>query len=772
MVLESETSHNLPSVFFVLSPQRKREPTEVVPDPGAVPSWISASARLTGTYIILLASVFWPTLALAQQVCDEKAAAKISIDQGHPWRPPFGLDRVGSLPVARVELVTQRDPSREYHLTTYRDGRQVERYKLVFSRNPSHYAGSGFATTEETPSFFAHAPLAAVPSEVAVLAQCGGQSEELARQSVTWPEIEADVKARPDRRINPVDLGTILPPHDWLLLAGGQTAVIDVAALSHARDLPNARLRAWFTGGRPVEVDLPLPQNQKVTRELKLPLSAKGDRATLYVSLTDGARELWKKEIRTMIVGKAPSWPAFGAVETKLRYDAPIVTVDPRTGAVLPSIDYDSAWNEKLKDVVVFLPNGSRFVFWRGSNYIPFWAGRYNTGVLYQWAENCSETLLVSHPDGSRDCPEPLFDSELRYSRVRIVESSASRVHVRWDYQLTDVRYEVWGGAASEDFYFYPDGFGTRVVTVPSTPGEMYQLSEFIIMTPQAAYPFEVLPRHMMEVLPLDGGKERIEFPSEPAMREGLSLRPNLVEPRRKPMVYRLFAHKDDPAAAIYFHPSDPAVPWAFPPFYDKGEMVTPVYWGNHWPLNRGKWTGWGINDRITITPAHNSVAGFSPPRDPETGKWLGSWEVKPLMSGEVLMPDVQGQVRAVNLSRFVWLLAHTDLPDEALRDWGKSFSTPPALEVAGARLDLPSYSPERRALRLVAEQPAIEIKVKPQARTVNPVFEIDQAPKRLVGVTLDGKSLPADAYAWDGKVLWIKARISKEGAAISVRFR
>jgi hypothetical protein len=41
----------------------------------------------------------------------------------------------------------------------------------------------------------------------------------------------------------------------------------------------------------------------------------------------------------------------------------------------------------------------------------------------------------------------------------------------------------------------------------------------------------------------------------------------------------------------------------------------------------------------------------------------------------------------------------------------------------SGARIDFPSYSPERRAMRLVAESPSIEIKLKPMARTVNPVF-------------------------------------------------
>ncbi|MBI4164650.1 MAG: hypothetical protein HY508_02830 [Acidobacteria bacterium] len=124
-----------------------------------------------------------------------------------------------------------------------------------------------------------------------------------------------------------------------------------------------------------MELGFPLAVNNRAVKELKVPLISKGDRNVLHVALTDGSRELWKKEIRTMIVAQPPRWPAFGAVETKLRYDAPISVNDLKTGAALPSFNYDTSWDLKLHDVVEFLPNGSRFVFWRGSSYAPFWAG-------------------------------------------------------------------------------------------------------------------------------------------------------------------------------------------------------------------------------------------------------------------------------------------------------------------------------------------------------------------------------------------------------------
>jgi hypothetical protein len=684
-----------------------------------------------------------PLAAQQRDGCDEKVRPQIRVDPGHPWRPPFGVDRIGRPLAVHVELAAEHSPLREYYLAGYRGGKETERRLLNVMRGKSP-----FADTSEFTSF---------PDQVALFARCrfDGKLDELTRQSVSWPEFEAEATAKPDRLINPVDLGTILVPHDWLLLAGGQTTLLTTAAISHGRDIPNARLRAWFEGSKAVEASFPLTVNQRAKKELELPFPSTRERDILHVAIVDGDRELWTKEIRTMVVARPPHWPAFGAVETKLRYDAPISVKNTQTGA-LSSMDYNTAWDPKLQDVVVFLPNGSRYVFWRGSSYIPFWAGLHNTGFCYEWAET------TPPPDGFVDSVEPLMDKELRYGRVRIVESTPSRVHVRWTYQSTDFTYKVWGDQATEDYYFYPDGFGTRVMTLTSAPGADYELTEFIVLTPQSAYPFEVLPSHLADVLFLDGEKKAITFPFHPEKNIPAGQPPTKVtNPRKMPMVYRIFDEKTDPAAAIYFNPRDTTTPWAFQPFYDRGVMVTPAYWGSHWPLGRGKSTGYAIDDRIYSNPGHNSLLTWGMGNRP-----------KPLSISEFQMPDTLGRSRDMTVQRWAWLIAKTDAPDSVLLDWAQSFSSPPSLELTGAHLDFPSYSQERRALRLIADAPSIEITVKPAARSVNPVFEVDRAPKELAGVTLDGKPLAADSYAWDGATLWVKATIGGSGAKIGLRFR
>ena len=177
--------------------------------------------------------------------------AQLQIESGHPWRPPFGLDRVGRPFEAVVTLTGKQPPAGEFVLVGYRDGREVSRQRLTFP--------------EKSP--VVRTCLEAWPAEVALLVKStpGGQSVELARQKVAWPAFEAEAVARPDSVVNPVDLGTILVPADWLLLAGGQKASVEVAALSRRVDLSAGRVTTWYESA---------PQ-QKATAAIPLPKGAR-----------------------------------------------------------------------------------------------------------------------------------------------------------------------------------------------------------------------------------------------------------------------------------------------------------------------------------------------------------------------------------------------------------------------------------------------------------------------------------------------------------------
>jgi hypothetical protein len=237
------------------------------------------------------------------------------------------------------------------------------------------------------------------------------------------------------------------------------------------------------------------------------------------------------------------------------------------------------------------------------------------------------------------------------------------------------------------------------VLTVVSEPEFPFQVSEFIVVVPQAAYPLQVLPKRIVEMLYLDGTKNSLSFPNPlpKAVAQGSPTIKYLMrqwnDPPQQPALYRVFAHKDDPAPAIYFSPRDiPRVLSVFSPFYDRGFLVSPAYWGDHWPLGRGAMTGGAISDRIYESPSHISLMGAR-----------AQLEGKPLSTTEAVLPDALGRSRLMQTRRWVWLIGKSEAPDTELRTWAESFSAPPSLEVRGARLDFPSYSHERRALRLIA---------------------------------------------------------------------
>jgi hypothetical protein len=655
---------------------------------------------------------------------------KIHLETGHPWRPPFGLERIGR-PLAAVITASERPDATSYALVPRWRNKDFGRHVVLFPEKPPYSARvtlDGVVNTDELVVLYPRTD--------------GAKPIELARVAIRLPEFEADATARPDAVVNPVDLGAILVPSGWLLLGLGQSATVQIAAISRARDIPAAAAKAYFQSvpARAATSPIALREGVRTRLDVKVPEAPPAaERDVLVVVLDDGAgHELWRKTVPVMLVRNPPRRPRFGATYEKLRYDAPISVRDPRSGK-FTSIRYEDGWKPELRDVVVWLPNGARFVFWRGSSYIPFWAGRDNTGACYEWAE------IISQPQGAVDCVEPLMDKELRYSSVEIVEATAARVHVRWTYQSTDLLYKIWGDQAVEDYYFYPDGFGTRVVNLKSDPKNEYELSEFIFLTPQGAYPLEALPDQPVDALFLDGGKREFRFPNPSG-----SARPEF--PGGQPAIFRLRFGKSENLSAIYFNPNETKLPpIVFAPFFDGGQLVTPCYWGSHWPLARGNATGRTIDERILLTPTHNSVMSWA------------SVKPVPLAVSERVTLDTLGRSRSMMMRRWAWLIGMTDASDAGLVAWAKSFATPPSLDARGARLDWDAYAPERRAIQLSATSRDVQITIKPRAPCVNPVFDFTRAPRGRVQVTLAGKPIDAQHHAWDGRTLWLHATIETQ---------
>jgi hypothetical protein len=650
---------------------------------------------------------------------------EIRIVPDHPWLPPFGPDRVGRPLLVEVKLPATNDTEIEYWLAGYLDGREIQResFEKVTKSSAGKKVNVAFSVW---------------PEEVALLAKSSSNEKEhrVTTLMVNVPMLEADAEVRSAKDIHPVDLGTILVPQNWLLLPGGEAAEIEVAALSHSGNLKNTKVVVWFESSPQKRKSTALPLGRNRRLQVKVVLngsSTKLERDILHVSILDGTdRELWRKEIPVMLVQNPPDFPRFGATEIKLRYDAPISV--RAKDSTFSSLDFKHGWDEQLKDVVVSLPNGSRFVFWRGSGYVPFWASKNNTGITYEWAETARKDAV--------DCVEPLMDKELRYGRVRIIESTTARVHVRWTYQACDFDYKVWGDKVFEDFYFYPDGFGSRVLTLQSEPERKYELSEFIIITPQDAVPFSMLPSNLLQILFPDGEKREITFPYS------IKEQGEKMKSRGLPAVFRARLHKDESCTAIYFNPYDSLLPkHIYAPFYDSGQIVTPCYWGSHWPLSRGQTTCWAISNLVHATPAANSVI---------------TWDLQqslPLRDASFRTLDALGRSGLMRERVWEWLIGYTDMPNEQLLGWAQSFSAPPSVsDLKGAQPADEPYIPERRAMSLQAEASSIELTLTPGKICINPVIEITGWTGKTLEVWINNKKLALKDYAWDRRVLWINA--------------
>src|SRR6185312_15827078 len=161
------------------------------------------------------------------------------------------------------------------------------------------------------------------------------------------------------------------------------------------------------------------------------------------------------------------------------------------------------------------------------------------------------------------------------------------------------------------------------------------------------------------DALFIDG--RRHEFPFPHLGREPVA------DSRNQPAIYRLRLHKDDPSAAVYFNPNEKEVPPViFGPFHDQGEMVTPCYWGSHWPLARGNATGSKIDDRVLLSPCHNSVMSWAKTKP------------APLQARQVNTVDTLGRSKPMVVREWAWLIGMTDAPEAALLVRARSFAKPP----------------------------------------------------------------------------------------------
>jgi hypothetical protein len=252
-------------------------------------------------------------------------------------------------------------------------------------------------------------------------------------------------------------------------------------------------------------------------------------------------------------------------------------------GAYYTSLEYYDAWDALWRvddhaDVVVnFDEFPGRFVFWRGTSYIPHWVT--GNGIWYnnEFTETWSEL----------GCHEPMSDKRCQSSYVRIIENNPARIVVHWRYALLDNWYNMsrvdsltgWGDWTDEVYTIYPDGVGVRSVTMysnqPTAPAEWH---EGILVMGPGQRPEDILEPEALTLANIYGDTHTFSWeqgiPAE-ADSDGFVHVPreaniHLVNTKSTWKPFVIVSPESEPAWDIYSH--------------ELRAEVSIFPWWNHWP--------------------------------------------------------------------------------------------------------------------------------------------------------------------------------------------
>jgi hypothetical protein len=249
-------------------------------------------------------------------------------------------------------------------------------------------------------------------------------------------------------------------------------------------------------------------------------------------------------------------------------------------GAYYAKLKYYRGWDDYWRmddspDIVVRFDEAPfRFVFWRGTSYIPHWVTE--NGIWY------NNEFTESFEKGLQGSAEPMSDKQCRFSQVKILESSPARVVVHWRYAPVDVNYTPayvdpetgWADWTDETHILYPDGIGVRKVTAyTSGPMSRREWHEGIVvmgpgMSPETALDPAGLTLVNESAETHTYSWEKATPPKKPAEPANANIQ--LINTRSKYKPFTAVRSSDNPWFDVY-----------------SGEIrrdISIYPWWNHWP--------------------------------------------------------------------------------------------------------------------------------------------------------------------------------------------
>lgn len=391
-----------------------------------------------------------------------------------------------------------------------------------------------------------------------------------------------------------------------------------------------------------------------------------------------------------------------------------------RFGAYYTHLKYYDAWDRRWRvgdhpDVVVrFDDEDYRLIFWRGTNYIPCWASA--EGIWY--TNEFNETW--GH--GATGCAEPMSDKHCAYSHVRIIESSDARCVVHWRYALVDVKgvrprkdpVTGWTDWSDEIHAIYPDGTGTRKVTLHSTqPLDPHEFQETIMVLGPGQMPGDVVEAEALTMANMRGEEHTYSWQGgAPAVIDKPD-KCNIQLVNSKSLTKPFLIVSDGNCLKRNLEPSDRPV---FPVYCNEIRAPQLFPWWNHWPT--AELPSDGRYAEAADRAAHSSLL---------TGMEWEDYEVTPTSRTRV---HLQGLTRK----------RAADLVPLA-----KSWLSPPSLDVKSKGIVSHSYSVLEKAYQMTCDDGVSSITLTIDASKTAPVSNL-----ALVLINWQGPATPA--LQLDGK--------------------
>lgn len=494
-------------------------------------------------------------------------------------------------------------------------------------------------------------------------------------EGAPWGLFEVAVRGEPPH----VDHGYALLPASWVVAEQGQSVCVAFAARDGlaAAALIEADLRG--SQGEPVPLPGAVTERGGSLDTAGLPPGQYALSLRAELAGADTVRSDWR-----VVVVEERRPPGFGAHYTDLRYMDPVYVSRTETKP------WDALWEgSSLQDLVVTFPGtDARYVFWRGTSYVPCWA--FNNGWLtYEWLE--------AEPDyyGAVDCVEPIMDKGCKYSRARIVSATDARVVVQWSYALTDFEQKIIRDERADETYtFYPDGVGVRKLVAWIKSG-WHENQEYISLNRPGNPPHIALEPQAVTFLTTDGRSERPIWPSPFLDVEDW---PHIISRVNMPGAPSPFMVADCPAEVKV---------WASPHVDKPGLFNTYI----HWPVSRGVRTAWLDDPADWKRPTHSNLVNIVHSAA-ERGEGCQIWR---------------------------WLIGVSER-ERDLKQFTASWLEPGRVTVSSGTFE--GYDKGQRAYVIAAEPAArsLRVSVSPSGEAIrNPAFVIRGAGPWLLSAACEG---------------------------------